>query len=317
MVSWDFMSVLKVVTEKDFARSFGTDVEDILEKCADSIKNIDFSYSTISGHEYDILILNILKRIDEDKQIIGTPERHQIWDKGWEENLESFINSNYDLSELIPKFIRYGQQLRYNLRYVKSSNPKFELDYYSIFRQWLFKKYLHNYNNIYEFGCGTGFNLVALAQLYPEKTLYGLDFVSSSIDLVNKIAEHYKYNMKGYLFDMISPNLKFVLEENSAIFTIGSIEQLADEFENFVDYILKQPVSLCIHVEPIIELYDENNLIDYLAIKFQGKRGYTKGLLPYLQKLESNKIIDILKIKRLYFGNVMMEGYNYIIWRPN
>ena len=94
----------------------------------------------------------------------------------------------------------------------------------------------------------------------------------------------------------------------------------SSQFQNldkFIKYILEQPISLCIHVEPIIELYNENNLFDYLAIKFQGKRGYTKGLLPYLQKLESNKIIDILKIKRLYFGNLMMEGYNYIIWRPN
>lgn len=301
----------------DFANSFGTDVDDIEKNCSKLINSIDFSYSIIGGDERCELILNILKRIDEDIQIVGDSKRNIVWNNGWKENLNEFIDSNYDLNKLIPKFIRSGRPVRYNKEYIRTANPNFELDYYRVFRQWLFKKYLYQYNNIYEFGCGTGFNLVALSQLYPEKRLYGLDFVHSSIDLVDKITEHYGYNMEGYLFDMISPNTKFVLKENSAIFTIGSIEQLAGKFENFIDYILRQPVSLCVHVEPTIELYDKNNLVDYLAIKFQGKRGYTKGLLPYLQKLESNKIIDILKVKRLYFGNVMMEGYNYIIWRPN
>ncbi len=304
------------ITLEDIANSFGTTVDDIKKNCMDMIDNIDLSYSIISGEERDKTILNVLKRIDTDKQIIGSQERQQIWDNGWKENLESFIDNNYDLCKLIPKFIRYDQPIRYNLQYIKPSNHKFELDYYSIFRQWLFKKNFHNFDTIYEFGCGTGFNLVALSQLYPEKRLYGLDFVHSSVNLVNKIAEHYGYNMTGHLFDMISPE-PFNLIENSAMFTIGSIEQLAGKFDKFIKYILEQPISLCIHVEPIIELYDENNLIDYLAIKFQRKRGYTKGLLPYLQKLESNKIIDILKVKRLYFGNVVMEGYNYIIWRPN
>lgn len=304
------------ITLEDFATSFGTDIEDIREKCGDLINSKDFSYSIIGKNECNILISNILKKIDEDKQIIGDPERKLAWNNGWEENLENFINSNYNLNELIPKFLRHKQLMRYNLQYIESSNPMFIFDYYSVFRQWLFKKYIFNYDHVYEFGCGTGFNLVALAQLYPDKRLYGLDFVQSSVDLINKIAECYKYNMSGNLFDMISPNTEFSLKDNSVIFTIGSIEQLAGKFERFIKYILEQQASLCIHVEPIIELCDKNNLIDYLLIKFQEKRGYTKGFLPYLNKLESNKIIEILKIKRLFFGSLYMEGYNVIIWRP-
>jgi len=306
------------ITLDDFARSFGTDIEDIREKCIGLIDNHDFSYMLINGYEYDQLILHILKKIEEDRQIIGAPERKQVWSNGWEENYHDFIDSNYDLDKLIPKFIRYGQPIRYNLTYIKPSDPKFEFNYYSVFRQWLFKKYLAEYENMYEFGCGTGFNLVTLAQLYPDKNLYGLDFVPYPVKLINKIAEHYKYNLTGHLFDMISPNkFPLSLKENSAIFTIGSIEQLAGRFEKFIKYLLEQHVSLCIHIEPVIELYNENNLVDYLAIKFQEKRGYTKGFLPYLKKLESHKMIEILKAKRLFFGSLYMEGYNCIIWRPN
>lgn len=304
------------VTLEDFANSFGTTGDDIREACLDLINKIDFNYLTIDGLERDKLILNILKKIDSDRQIIGEPIRKEVWDKGWKENLEDFINSNYDLNKLIPKFIRPNQPMRYNLTYIQPTNFNFELDYFTVFRLWLFKKYFSLYNYIYEFGCGTGFNLVALAQLYPDKKLHGLDFVPSSVALVNKIGEHYKYNISSYLFDMLSPDTDFTLEKGSLVFTIGSIEQLASRIEPFIKYLLKQKVSLCIHVEPLIELYDENILLDYLALKFLNKRGYTSNFLSYLKKLESDKIIEILKVKRLFFGNYLMEGYNYIIWRP-
>lgn len=303
------------ITLEDFARSFGTTADDIGEKCSDIINRTDFTYSIIEGAERDTLILNILKQIESDQQVIGAPERQQVWNKGWEENLNEFISSNYDLNKLVPKFIRYGQPLRFNRQYIQPSTPAFELNYFVVFRQWLFKTFFTSVSHIYEFGCGTGFNLVSIAQLYPDKRLYGLDFVPSSVDLINKIANHYKYNLSGHLFDMISPDLSFTLEKGSAVLTIGAIEQLASKFEAFLEYLIDQPVSLCVHVEPTIELYDENNLVDYLAIKFQGKRGYTRNFLPYLKSLEENKKVEILKVKRLFFGSFFMEGYNCIVWR--
>lgn len=300
---------------KDLANAFGTGVIDIRKNCYDIIASTNLTYSIIDGYKREQLILDILKRVDRDRQVIGAPSRQKIWHDGWKENLQDFIKSKYDLNKLIPRFIRPKQPIRYNLQYIKPVNPNFELDFYSIFRLWLFKKYLKDFAHIYEFGCGTGFNLVALAQLYPDKKLFGLDFVKSSTTLVNEIAKRYGYNIKGKLFNMFSPDKKCCLEKDSAVFTVGSVEQLASKFEPFIKYLLHQPVSLYIHVEPMIELYDENKLIDYLAIKFQGKRGYTKTFLPYLRQLESRNIIEILKVKRLFFGSLFMEGYNYIVWR--
>ena len=308
-------STYSALTVEDFALSFGTTVDDVREKCSDIIEVSNFNYSLIEGDNRDDLILRILKRIDEDNQVIGAPERQQIWERGWEENLTEFVSGNFDLRRLVPKFIRHGQPVRFNGYFIQPSSPTFELDYFSVFRQWLFKTYFHHIRHIYEFGCGTGFNLVELSQIYPDKRLFGLDFVSSSIELVNKIAEHYKFNLSGYLFDMVSPNISFVLEKNSAVLTIGSMEQLASKFEPFVKYLMNQPISICVHVEPTIELYDENNLVDYLAVKFQGKRGYTRNLLPYLRELEAEKRVELLKVKRLNFGSLFMEGYNLIIWR--
>ena len=304
------------VTLKDFARSFGTTVEDIPDDCRELIAKTDFRYKILIGEERDKVILDALERIESDRQVIGAPERQDVWQKGWEENLQDFIKSGYDLNKLVPKFIRPNQAMRLNRNYIVPSNPNFELDYFSVFRLWLFRKYLKDFESIYEFGCGTGFNLAILAQLYPEKKLHGLDFVPSSVELVNKLGEAYGWKMTGHLFDMLSPDDNFEMEDNSAIFTIGTVEQLASNFGAFLQFLLKRPPELCLHVEPTIELYDENNLIDYLAMKFHRKRGYTEGYLTRLRELEAQNKIEILEVKRPFFGSLYMEGYSYMVWRP-
>lgn len=307
--------ILELALE-DFANSFGTTVDDIPNECKQLIANIDFRYRIIREEERDGIILNVLKKIESDQQVIGTEERKDAWEKGWSENLQEFIDNNFDLSKITPKFIRHGQPVRFNRQYIISINPNFELDYFKIFRTWLFKKYMKDFNYIYDFGCGTGFNLIALAQMYPDKELYGLDFVDPPRDMVNKIGEIYGWKMRGYIFDMISPDNDFKIEKNSVIFTSGSIEQLAGRFEPFLQFVLKKSPELCINIEPTIELYDENNLIDYLAMKFHRKRRYTENYLPRLMELDRQGKIEIIKVKRLFFGSLYMEGFTYIIWKP-
>jgi len=309
------MSTLTVSVE-DFARSFGTTLDDISIECRDLIARIDFTYRVIEGLERDQLILTILKRIDADQQKIAADERQEIWNKGWAENLQSFVDSGFNLDSLTPKFIRPGQPIRFNGRFIMPTNPNFERDYFIVFRTWLFRKYFADVESIYDFGCGSGFNLIALAQMYPKKKLHGLDFVPSSRDLINKIAETYGWNMHGHLFNMVTPDEILRLDTGAAAFTSGSIEQLASRFEAFLQFILMNKPALCIHIEPTIELYNASNLLDYLAIKFHTKRGYSQGLLPRLQVLTAQKKIELLKAKRLFFGSLFMEGFTLIIWRP-
>ena len=68
------------------------------------------------------------------------------------------------------------------------------------------------------------------------------------------------------------------------------------------------------HLEPIVELYDENDLLDYLAKKFHQKRHYLSGLLPYLKELEAEGRIVIDKVQRMHFGNFNHEGYTVLVW---
>jgi hypothetical protein len=94
------------------------------------------------------------------------------------------------------------------------------------------------------------------------------------------------------------------------------IEQIASKFEKFIDFLLEKKPELVVHIEPTYEVYDQDILFDYLAAKFHKKRGYTRGYLPRLKDLEINNKIEIIKIKRLDFGSLFMEGYTCIIWKP-
>lgn len=299
-----------------FAELFGIDAREIKDNTKSLIQRYDFSYREIVGDERDKLILDVLKRIDRDQQIIGAGERKEVWFKGWDANLQEFLSTDFALEALIPKFIRPGQPVRLRRLFVFPNNPDFELRFVEVVRSWIFEEFFAPLDNIYEFGCGTGFNLVPLAQRFPDKKLFGSDFVQSSVDLVNSIARHYKLNLSATLFDMISPNSDYRILPSSAVFTFGAIEQLASRFERFLGFLLKQKPALCLHIEPTVELYDDAHLIDFLGIKFHRKRGYTEGFLPMLQKLAAEGRAELQRVKRLYFGSLFMEGYSLIVWRP-
>jgi len=93
------------VTLEDFARSFGTTVEDIPDDCRELIAKNDFGYEILAGEERDKVILDVLKKIESDQQIIGAPERQTAWEKGWEENLQDFVNSGYGKAVKIKEIV--------------------------------------------------------------------------------------------------------------------------------------------------------------------------------------------------------------------
>lgn len=302
----------------DLAWSFGTSDEKSIADCMKflNIKESDLTYRILIDEEKDNEILNAIKRIENDMQIVATPERTQVWQNGWAENLKDFIESNYNLDSLTSKYFRENAPMRFKQQFIKSENPHFESDFWRILRTWIFKTYFPQYDTIYEFGCGTGQNLVTLAKMYPAKKIWGLDFVNSSTELVNLIHEKCNLNIQGKLFNMIQPDYNFKLEAGSAVFTAHSIEQLGNQYQNLVDYLLKNEIAFCINVEPMAELYDQNNLIDYLAYTFHTKRHYPSGYIPLLRELEQQGKLTIIKIQRCYFGNLNHEGFNLIIWKP-
>lgn len=304
------------VSLKDLANDFGCTELDFNEEFLGFYSTLNLEYRIIKGNEEKKLISYILKKINEDTKIIGTPRRTKDWNKGWEENLNDF-RKNRTKDSILPKFIKSNSIIRLFGKFVEPSNPFFERDYSK-----LIQIYIHNnliskeIENVYEFGCGSGFNLLNLSNSRKNLNLFGTDFVNNSVTLIKELANHYNLKLESELFDMTKPNYNYEIKEKSCVFTHGSIEQLAGKFSNFIDYLIQKKPENCFHLEPVIEFYDEKVLFDNLLIKFYKKRGYSEGLVPYLKKLENEGKIEITLLHKMNFGSLFMEGYNLIVWKP-
>lgn len=314
--SAETVDAMMEVTLEDFADSFGVTVDDVPERCRERIALGHFRYRKVEGQERDRIILEVLKKIATDRQVVGATDRKDVWNAGWEENYEAFVQSGHDLAKLVPRFVRPGQPIRWQQGYIIPENQWFERDFFAVLREWLFETYCADADAIYEFGCGTGMNLAAFAQRYPDKEYHGFDFVPPAQKMVDAMAQAYGWRMQGHLFDMTAPDAHIEFKGNSRLLTFGALEQLAGKIETFFEFVLERSPGLCVHVEPVVDLYDEDNLIDFLAASFHRKRGYTANLLSYLQDLESRGKIELLKVKRSFFGSLFMEGYTVLAWRP-
>ena len=158
--------------------------------------------------------------------------------------------------------------------------------------------------------------MVELVKIFPDKNLYASDFVLNSVNLLKLVSKKKKMKMKCFQFEMAKTNKKLEIKEGSAIYTSGALEQLSGKIYDFINFTLSKKPKIVIHVEPAPQFYDTKKLVDFTADFFQRKRGYTDNLLDYLTLLERRKKIKIIKKMKSPFGSLMIEGYNFIAWRP-
>lgn len=280
------------------------------------LEKSSLSFRPLRGKERDDAILAQLKRIQQDTQIVGTEQRTQVWQNGWNEILQKFIASGFDLDALQPQYYRECTPIRLHKDFVVSDNPKFEYKLQQQIKEAVFRHFFADVSNVYEFGCGTGYNLVTLAHMFPQKRLYGLDFVPAVTEILRLIAEKHGLSIEGRLFNIKQPDHTYALQPDSGVCTFVCLEQVSDQFEPFLQYLIAQRPKICVHLEPVVELYDDENLIDWMAKQFHCKRKYLSGFYPRLLELENDGIIELIQVKRLEFGNMNHEGYTLMAWRP-
>ncbi len=305
---------MKNLTLSEFSVAFGTPITDKnLENLNEKIEKFDFRYSRLPQQDRDSLILSILKKIDEFSKVGA--HRNEIWNNAWQKIADSYGNSQ-QLTDLFPSFISATNIIRLNGDYATPESTTFEKDWFCVFREWLFKTYLEPHESVYEFGCGSGYNLVALSEIYPSKKMYGLDWSKSAVDLIEKFSSTHNLNITGKVFDFFAPDQSFHLDKDSAVMTFCALEQTGDKWQDFVLWLIKQKPKIVINMEPIVDFYDTNSLFDYLAISYHQHRGYLSSYFPFLQQLEKEGKIKIEKHKRLGVGSLYHEGYNLIVWKP-
>jgi hypothetical protein len=304
------------ITPADFARSFGITAGEMPPAVHELIARSDFRYHPLPPQEQDQVIKEISQKLDTNAFTTVGAHRKEVWEQGWMENLQEFAQKGYALEKLVPRFVRPNPIVRLNQQFVRAHDPQFEYRFFTVLRLYLFTRYLDGAEALYEFGCGSGYNLVALAELHPEMELHGLDWAESSVKLVNLIAQTHHLRLEGRRFDFFAPDPELKLVPRSVVLTMVALEQVGARFEEFLQFLLRQSPLLCITMEPLLDLYDLNNLVDSLAIRYHTQRGYLNGYLARLRQLADEGRIEILKIQRLRFGSLYNEGYSYVVWRP-
>ncbi|MBI2028450.1 MAG: hypothetical protein HYT07_02460 [Candidatus Levybacteria bacterium] len=303
------------LSSKLFAKIFNAKEDNLPLLAKQAIKKANFKYQIVEGKEYNEAILKIIKTLDSKNLKIAGPHRLADWENGWKENLAEFRRSRYNLSQLIPKFVKKGEYIRFQSDFIKPENDSFENDFVTVMRYYLFTKYYKKANTLYEFGAGTGLNLVAASEIFPKMKLIGLDWAESTADIINVLREKLNINISAKRFNLFKPDEEYHLDKDSGVLTIGTLEQLGKNFEPFINYLLKNKPMICINVETLYEIYDQENLLDYLAMKYSEQRNYLRGFLSYLKKLEAKKKIKIIDIRRT-FGSFYHDGYTYLVWKP-
>lgn len=300
------------ITQQDFVTIF----QDSLSKFVkEKIKNFNFLARRVSSEERDEILLKIMKTLLDSELIKAGKHRQDQWEKGWAGNLEAYEKDGK--GSIIPRYFGKHDVVRWKQEFLEPVSLNFEYNMLATIQYWLFDKYLRSVNSIYEFGCGTGHNLLRVREVNPKASLWGLDWARSSQEIIQKISLKISDpKLNALNFNFFNPDTNFKLNKKSAIFTVAALEQVGRNYKSFIDYLLENKPEICIHIEPIAELLDPNNLVDFLSILYFEKRNYLNGYLSKLQELEKRGKIKIHLAQRSFIGSLYIEGYSIIVWSP-
>jgi hypothetical protein len=303
---------MKKITVQDIENIVGFSISD---NCKSLIETFDLTYEELTQSERDEVVLNIINTLNDNIEYAGK-HRLEKWENGWYENLE-LLKKEKNIANLIPKYFGKYNIARWKGDFIKCITEHFDYKLHIILVDAILHQYVGTkYENLFEFGCGPAYHLLRFSDFNPDINLIGLDWAEASQNIIKEINES-KINTKitGYNFDYFNPNYNVDIPANSAIFTCASLEQIGENYKDFVDYLIAKQPEMCIHFEPSSELLNSSSLVDKLSILYFEKRKYLKGYLTYLEQLESEGKIEIILKQRLYGGSYFIEGYPVIIWK--
>jgi hypothetical protein len=305
-----------ILSLESFLRKFNFSRKDLPKEALEYFRRMNTNYRALSREECKEHVLEVLRKINSPFIARNEMENLKVFEKGWSENLRIIRDRGINPENLKPKYFRPKKFLRYNQDIVVAQNTDLEYGLFTIARYVIFQKYLSGFDRIYEIGCGSCQNLYLLSELFPEKDIFGMDFTNASVKIGDYIAFKMNKKIKVTTLNMLRPNTAKKMLPQSAVITIHALEQLGSNFKKIFSYILDSKPGIVIHLEPILELYEQDNLYDYLALLYSQKRNYLNGYFTFLKELEKQRKIKILAARRSYFGGNMHEGNSLIVWKP-
>ncbi len=303
------------IDEKDFMRMFDCASEQLPGQFYEKLKETDTRYHFATRAELEEYLSLTLRRLESPGITRTLEENHEVWENGWQENLQQTLEENGSMRSLTPRYYRQTKFLRYSQDLAVSGNLNLEHDLFTLARYAIFSKYLQPYENLYEIGCGSCQNLLILSDMFPEKKLHGLDWARPSVQIAEYLASSQGRKISGSIFDMITCQPAPEIEPHSAVLTIHAVEQIGTQHSKLLSFLLAAKPEIVVHYEPTTEFYDLDNFLDYLAFSYSRKRNYLSGFWPALCQLRDQGKIEILEARRPQLGGVFHEA-SVIVWRP-
>lgn len=219
----------------------------------------------------------MLEAIRDAQPISDRAARHALWERCWSGSERAGYFSGYE-----------------------------EWNSFTQLRAELVAKYLRGVDEISEFGCGAGHNLAALAS--QDLKCRGFDWSTAAVESCRR------RGIEAEVFDMFNPSADVTL--HGAVLTVHALEQLGANWRAFLEFLLARKPRICLHIEPVEELYDETDLQDFLMLAYHRKRGYLSGFLTQLRSLAKNAQLEILEARRSDVSGEYHNAYSIIVWRP-
>lgn len=286
------------------------------KKLREKVVSANLRYTGLTNGERDQYIIDVVNTFMDHRVIEAGEHRLPQWEKGWSENLNAF-EVEQNASAIIPGYHGKLPLQRWKQNIIRPLTEHFEYKMLSIIVDWAFDSFLSNKKAIFEFGCGPGHHLLRAREFNPTAKLVGLDWTKASQKIISGIrAKEIETNIEGYNFDFYKPDNSLNIPAKSGVYTVAALEQVGERFEPFLEFLLRKRPDICIHLEPIDELLDPNNLMDRLSILYFRKRNYLKGFLTRLDELEAKGKVKIHCKQRTYIGSFFIEGHSLVVWSP-
>jgi len=303
------------ISAVDIAAACGIDPGSVADDVAADAARQNLSYRPARAAEIEAWATMVLERMRLPRARRTAEENQQAFEQGWRENLELALAGGVSAESLRPRYFRPTPFLRYRRGLIVSGNEHLEYALFTLVRRLVFRRFLADCTAVREFGCGSCGNLLLLGEMFPQLRLHALDWARSSVEIASLLAKRTGLSLTGDTFDMRRPGAAEPLAADTAILTVHALEQLGGDFQPLIDHFLASRPCRVVHLEPIMELYDPDNLYDHLAVEYSRRRGYLEGYLPALERLAAEGRIEIIKAVRPGIGGVIHEA-SLVVWEP-
>jgi hypothetical protein len=278
----------------------------------------ELSYRHLGPAEAARVIAGIEETIsNRPLRVVGSDDP-QVWEKGWAELADQLAGRPITLETLRPQYFHAGTPCRLFGELVAPLSPEFEYWVGLCVRYVVLREFLHDRRHVVEFGCGTGINLLVLSKIAPTARLAGCDWASASQAILQRMAQQTGCAIEGHRFNMLtaSGDDGGPIGSATAVLTVHALEQLGPAWRPFLDYVRQRRPGLCLHIEPLLELYDPASALDDLGRRYHQKRNYLHGFLPAIKDLAARGEVEIIAVRRTPFGGLYHQAYSVLAWRP-